>query len=85
MKLERLMTVEIDLPDAPDGCEWVLLSDLPQVRLERSGRGLGILTGSGPFGVEAKLYTEDDGTDHPTHREAALELFRRLGLEAKDA
>ena len=87
MKLERLMTVEVDLPDAPAGCEWRLAADEPPcVVLLRDGDPVGVVTGF----VETKaprlshVFGEDAPTGHATHREAALALFARLGLEVKN-
>jgi len=87
MKLERLMTVEVDLPDAPAGCEWRLATDgVPCVVLLRDGESVGTVTGF----VETKaprlshVFGEDAPTEHATHRDAALALFARLGLEVSD-
>lgn len=87
MKLERMMTVEIDLPDAPAGCEWRLATDEPPcVVLLRDGESVGTVTGF----VETKapklshVFGEPKPLEHDTHREAALALFARLGLEVEN-
>lgn len=85
MKLTRTMNVDVDLPDAPDGWEWVLLSDYsPQVRLVRDGIGLGFVTGSEKHGTTASwcVYGMSEEGEEETTRKAALALFAALGLEA---
>jgi hypothetical protein len=87
MKLERMMTVEVDLPDAPAGCEWRLATDEPPcVVLLRDGESVGTVTGF----VETKapklshVFGEPKPLEHDTHREAAMDLFARLGLEVEN-
>ena len=90
MLLNRTMTLECDLPDAPDGCEWALISaDAGQVALAVRGERLGFLSAIGmglSKGVGAILYPQilnpahEYNTNHPTEREAALALFAALGI-----
>jgi hypothetical protein len=87
MKLERLMTVEVDLPDAPAGCEWRLETDNPPcVVLLRDGESVGTVTG---FAVTktpklSHVFGEREPTGHATHRDAAMALFARLGMEVEN-
>ena len=85
MKLTRTMEVEVDLPEAPEGCEWILLSDYShQIRLSRNGIGHGFVTGAGELGttVSWRVYSTSEEGEAQTQREAALALFAALGLEA---
>lgn len=86
MKLERLMTVEVDLPDAPAGCEWRLAADEPPcVVLLRDGDPVGVVTGF--LQTKAPKLSHVFGEEpngHDTHREAAMDLFARLGLEVQN-
>lgn len=87
MKLERLMTVEVDLPDAPAGCEWRLAADEPPcVVLLRDGVSAGAVAGffDTPTPKLARVFGEPEATGHETHRDAALALFARLKLEAEN-
>lgn len=88
MILQRLMTVEVDLPDAPAGCEWVLLSDaIVQVGLQRGDQRLGFLTYSSIVGARASMHLRDgmyDHSEHDTPHDAAIALFARLGLEVQN-
>lgn len=87
MKLERMMTVEVDLPDAPAGCEWQLESDSasPVVQLRRGGVVVGGVFGSGKLApVLWSAYASGDriaSSEATTTREAALAMFGALGLE----
>lgn len=87
MILQRLMTIEVDLPDAPAGCEWRLATDdVPCVVLLRDGESVGTVTGftSTQTPKLSHVFGEDAPTGHATHRDAALALFARLGLEAEN-
>ena len=90
MLLTRTMTLEADLPDAPAGCEWRLVtSDHGQVALYRGDSGLGLLTGIGQrfaeFGVMAEhIFLPHNQTRRSIgvfaeEREAASSLLASLG------
>lgn len=87
MKLERLLELEVDLPDAPDGCVWMLLNadSVWQVGLRtEDGVDLGFMTGGATGSVMATIHQpEAEVGRYVTFREAALALFAALGLEAK--
>lgn len=87
MKLERLLELEVDLPDAPDGCVWMLLNtdSVWQVGLDAAdGRKLGFLTGGESGDITATTHNPVANVGRcGAWREAALALFAALGLEAK--
>ena len=87
MRLERLMTLEVDLPDAPAGCEWRLFNDeaCPQVQLVRDGQPVGLLTfGCVVHDVAAYVYATETTMLRATALKAALALFSALDLEVGD-
>jgi hypothetical protein len=90
MILTRTMTLDADLPDAPAGREWRLVtSDHGQVALYHGDTARGLLTGIGPgflgIGVKVDLvFWPHNQTRRPigtydNERQAAAALFDALG------
>lgn len=82
MLLTRTMTLECDLPDAPDGYGWELVnSDCGMVVLVRDNNALGYVSGIGcRWQTGPTLTIGGVQTYYPTEREAALALFAALGI-----